>query len=232
MSDEFPDNAWYAVGGSDALASGDVIPVHLFGEERVAWRGDDGQSHVWQNRCVHRGMRLQYGFVDGDRLACRYHGWRFGGDARCEVIPAHPHMTPPDDYCIPAFQSADQGGLIWTAAGTPDEPPPEFPAGGEPLFCRTAAVSASPAATRQYVCRLATQEVAPGYFLMTNTYETSELTLAVAIQPSGKDCAQLHVVSATTTDGIDTQALRLYASAWTRRIRNAIEEQNRKEAVA
>ncbi|NBP72426.1 MAG: hypothetical protein EBU57_04455 [Alphaproteobacteria bacterium] len=44
MSDEFPDNAWYAVGGSDALASGDVIPVHLFGEERVAWRGTETAS--------------------------------------------------------------------------------------------------------------------------------------------------------------------------------------------
>ena len=119
MAENFPKDAWYAVGGAAMLAEGEVMPVKLFGEERVAWRGDDGESHVWHNRCIHRGMRLQYGFVDGDRLACRYHGWRFGGDAQCKKIPAHPTMAPPDDFRIPVFQSAEKNGLVWTTAGTP-----------------------------------------------------------------------------------------------------------------
>ena len=136
MSELFPKNAWYAVSGAATLAAGDVIPVQLFGEERVGWRGDNGESHVWQNQCVHRGMRLQFGFVDGDRLACRYHGWRFGGDAKCEVIPAHPDMTPPDDYCVPAFPSAEKHGLIWTTGEDTDSSPPDLPGGSDLIFCR------------------------------------------------------------------------------------------------
>ena len=93
MAEHFPRDAWYAVGGAAMLAEGEVMSVKLFGEERVAWRGDDGESHVWHNRCIHRGMRLQFGFVDGDRLACRF-GRRFGGDAQCkEFQPLWPRRT-------------------------------------------------------------------------------------------------------------------------------------------
>ena len=89
MSDLFPKDSWYALGGSAALDAGAVSPACLFGEERVVWRGEDGASHVWHNQCIHRGMRLQYGFVDQNRLSCRYHGWRFGiEDGACKEIPA------------------------------------------------------------------------------------------------------------------------------------------------
>jgi phenylpropionate dioxygenase-like ring-hydroxylating dioxygenase large terminal subunit len=73
-------------------------------------------------------MRLQFGFVDGRTgSSCRYHGWRFGGDGKCAYIPAHPDMTPPDDFCVPAFPSAAEAtGLIWTSTGDPGDSPPDL----------------------------------------------------------------------------------------------------------
>ncbi|MGB0629819.1 MAG: Rieske 2Fe-2S domain-containing protein [Alphaproteobacteria bacterium] len=232
MSQEYPLDAWYAVSGAAGLEAGDVMPVRLFGEERVAWRGDDGHSHVWQNSCVHRGMRLQYGYVDGNRLACRYHGWRFGGDAHCEFIPAHPEMTPPDDYCIPAFQSAEKGGLIWTTAGKPADSPPEFRGNGEPVFCRTVTVNASPATVGKYIAALSKQEIAPGYLLIQETYREFEIAVVVAVQPTDTHSCQLHVSSAPASSEQHTQALRLHVSAWARRTRDAIETESLKETAA
>ena len=63
-----PDN-WYAVGGSQGLPIGSVMPATILGKELVVWRDSGGAVHAWDNRCVHRGMRLSLGFVDGDMLA-------------------------------------------------------------------------------------------------------------------------------------------------------------------
>lgn len=232
MSELFPKDAWYAVGGATSLASGEVMPVQLFGEERVAWRGDDGESHVWQNRCVHRGMRLQYGFVDGDRLACRYHGWRFGGDAKCEVIPAHPDMTPPDDYCIPAFPSAENGGLIWTTGGEPAQSSPDLAGAEDMVFCRTVAVHAPAETAADIVAEAGLSVSAPGMYSGTISCDGADASTVVAIQPVNGAKSQLHVSAGRLETGDDVVTLRLSMSAWAMRLRDTIESANQKGAAA
>ncbi len=167
------------------------MPVRLFGEERVAWRGADGVAHVWHNRCLHRGMRLHLGFVDGDRLACRYHGWRFDGDGRCVRIPAHPDMTPPADFCIRAATAMEAGGLIWATLGVSGRPE-TISADGDAAFVCTVAVQA-PAA--RFVDVL--QEIAEGALESSGTglYEASSdgYRILFAVQPVLADKCQVHV---------------------------------------
>ena len=220
---EFPDNDWYAVAGSAALRPGDVMPVHLLGAEYVAWRGEDGASHVWQNRCIHRGMRLQYGFVDGDRLACRYHGWRFGAEGNCQYIPAHPDMTPPDDYCVPAQPSTESGRLIWATSGDPGSPAPDLSSFSNLVYCRSTAINAPP----ETVAEMLNDEpdatvVAPAVVSLAGNADAAD-TIVVAVQPVSDEKTQIHVLGVSPDASSDQTDLRLEISAWTRQFRQRAE---------
>lgn len=219
MSDLLTKDSWYAIGGSSALEAGEVSPACLFGEERVVWRGEDGVSHVWHNQCIHRGMRLQYGFVDGNRLSCRYHGWRFAGDGKCAYIPAHPEMTPPDDFCVPAYQSTERDGLIWTTTGEPDGAPPDLSGYEDLAFCRSMVIDTSPAQVDSAISDIAeSRPVAPG---VTAIDMSAGDTLVLAIQPMDDTKTQLHILAASA-DAAGAESRRR-ASAWAKKFRWQVE---------
>lgn len=235
---ELREDAWYAIGGSMSLNPGDVQPVHLFGVERVAWRDEDGESHVWHNRCIHRGMRLQYGFVDGNRLACRYHGWRFGGDGKCAYIPAHPDMTPPDDFCVPSSPSAEAGGLIWTTTGNPEDPPPDLSEFAALTFCRSIAIDRTPGAVESAAAgaefapfsaaqpdgTFSSRRIAPGVIAVEVSSGDGE-ALVLAIQPAGDAKTHLHVLATASAADTDIPDLRRHFSAWARHFRWHVENE-------
>lgn len=104
------------------------------GRELVIWRGADGEAHVWEDRCPHRGMRLSLGFVRENALNCLYHGWRYGAGAQCVRIPAHPDLTVPASIRASAYAARESGGIVWTQLeGTGDMPSLDLPASTEPL---------------------------------------------------------------------------------------------------
>lgn len=107
---------WSPVGLGAALAPGGVLRVVSEGRDIAVWRGEDGKTRAWENRCPHRGMRLSYGFVRGNRLTCLYHGWGYDGDGACVSIPAHPTLTPPKTIKVARYVCAEAAGLIWVAA--------------------------------------------------------------------------------------------------------------------
>jgi len=115
---------WHPVTLAAGLEPGTAEGTRLFGRELVVWRDESGQSHVWEDRCPHRGMRLSFGFVRGDRLACLYHGWQFDGAGQCRHIPSHPALTVPGTIRAPVEPSAERLGMVWTGAG-PGLPPDE-----------------------------------------------------------------------------------------------------------
>src|SRR3954464_11279820 len=79
-------SCWHPVGFADELG-GDPKRVRLLGEDLVAWRDSEGQPHVLRDLCIHRGTALSLGRVVGDRLMCPYHGWQYGSDGICRLIP-------------------------------------------------------------------------------------------------------------------------------------------------
>ena len=68
---------------------------------------------AWENRCPHRGMRLSYGFVRGESLACAYHGWHYNCSGQCHYIPAHPDLSPPQSIRPKIFSVKEYAGLLW-----------------------------------------------------------------------------------------------------------------------
>ncbi|MDV7136495.1 Rieske 2Fe-2S domain-containing protein [Williamsia muralis] len=79
---------WFQVAWSADLAIGDVVPLHYFGAELVAYRGNDGLAHVLDAHCQHLGANLAFGgCVVDDGIQCPFHGWVWDGRGRNVRIP-------------------------------------------------------------------------------------------------------------------------------------------------
>lgn len=116
---------WLPVALSGDLPPSRVMRAVIGQDESLdlaVWRSQSGKVHAWDNRCPHRGMRLSFGFVRGERLSCIYHGWQYGDGGACKHIPAHPEMVPPEAICAKTFGCAEADGLIWVCSETANEP--------------------------------------------------------------------------------------------------------------
>jgi nitrite reductase/ring-hydroxylating ferredoxin subunit len=117
---------WYAVTLSEALEAGTSAGTHLFGKEIVIWRDANGVAHAWEDRCPHRGMRLSFGFVRGDRIACLYHGWQYDAAGQCRYIPAHPDLKVPETICVSTYPCCERVGMVWVYSELGIETPPDL----------------------------------------------------------------------------------------------------------
>jgi len=137
---------WHPVAASGDLPFRHVYQAELWGQELAVWRADDGFVNVWENRCLHRGVRLSIGHNLGSELRCQYHGWRYANrSAGCTYIPAHPADAPARTICNRTFERVERYGLVWTALA----PDGAFPAvaaleGGPGLALRAIPVAAPP----------------------------------------------------------------------------------------
>lgn len=124
---------WHPVIASQHLR-GEPVACALLGESLVLWREhghaqEGDRVHAWADRCPHRGARLSMGRVltglHGARLECPYHGWQFGGEGRCQHVPAAPAFVPPAGHVATVFEAIERHGLVWVRLAVPQ---PELPA--------------------------------------------------------------------------------------------------------
>jgi len=120
---------WFPIAAGTDLAARHVFHARLLGRELAVWRADDGHPNAWENRCLHRGVRLTIGINDGAELVCRYHGWRYANrTAECTYIPAHPADAPARTVCNTRYPLIERHGLLWCAeAPGPATSLPELP---------------------------------------------------------------------------------------------------------
>jgi ferredoxin-NADP reductase/nitrite reductase/ring-hydroxylating ferredoxin subunit len=116
---------WFPVGRSDDAPHRHVHQAKLLGRELAVWRADDDVVNVWNNRCLHRGVRLTVGLNEGFELKCLYHGWRYASrTGGCTYIPAHPADAPAQSISNRTFPVVERYGLIWTTLEGDDAAPP------------------------------------------------------------------------------------------------------------
>ncbi|MFT4729485.1 MAG: ferredoxin-NADP reductase/nitrite reductase/ring-hydroxylating ferredoxin subunit [Granulosicoccus sp.] len=137
---------WHPIAASTDLVPRHVYHAQLTGRELAVWRADDGHVNVWENRCLHRGVRLSIGINDGRELVCQYHGWRYANrTAGCTYIPAHPADAPARTICNNQYPVVEKEGLIWS---TEADDQPELPAidyrAGDKLVLRAMPINATP----------------------------------------------------------------------------------------
>lgn len=119
--------SWHPVAAAQNLRAGENAIATLLNDQPLAlWRSAGGSMQAWEDRCPHRGVPLSLGRVDGDRLACAYHGWQYAAqDGRCVAIPAMPNQPVPGKVCVKTYPVQERQGLVWVQlARTADETPP------------------------------------------------------------------------------------------------------------
>ena len=152
----YSKSAWYPIAAETDLPFRHVFHAMLLGREFAVWRADDDTVNVWENRCLHRGVRLSIGTNEGTELRCQYHGWRYANrTAACTYIPAHPANAPARTIRNRTYQVRRAYGLVWSGID-PIEEFPRFPAlaTAEPLPMRAIPVNASAAETLAGLCSL------------------------------------------------------------------------------
>lgn len=104
---------WYPVAFSREVRE-KPLGVKLLDERMVLYRLADDTVHAARDLCLHRGVPLSMGFIEGDNLVCAYHGFRYDGEGRCVCIPAHPGAGIPPKLRLQSYPTVERYGLIWT----------------------------------------------------------------------------------------------------------------------
>jgi phenylpropionate dioxygenase-like ring-hydroxylating dioxygenase large terminal subunit len=117
---------WHPIARVEELDGAGPFAARLLGEDVVFWRSASS-FYAWRDLCVHRGTRLSLGHVvGGDRLECPYHGWTYGADGRCVLMPAHPEQTPPAKACVTVYKARVEYGVVWACLGSGSRDVPRF----------------------------------------------------------------------------------------------------------
>jgi 5,5'-dehydrodivanillate O-demethylase len=111
---------WQPVAISDDVAPGHAIPIRVMCEDLTLYRGRGGKPFIVDQRCPHRLTLLHTGWIEGDCIRCRYHGWKFDGGGQCVEMPAEEPGFPPK-VRITSYPAADYGGIVfaWLGEGAP-----------------------------------------------------------------------------------------------------------------
>lgn len=120
-------NLWYVAAFSSELTD-QPIKVRMLSRDFVLFRGDDGAVVCLSNVCPHRGVSLAEGKCQGGTIACPQHGWQFGGDGHCALIPSQNKdfkMLP--GAKVDSYPTEERCGLIWTFLGDKPETAPPIP---------------------------------------------------------------------------------------------------------
>jgi nitrite reductase/ring-hydroxylating ferredoxin subunit len=227
-------SGWHPVALSMSIEPGSSAGTHIEGREYVVWRDKSCVAHVWEDRCPHRGMKLSFGFVRGDHIACLYHGWQYDTAGRCRYVPAHPDLEVPPTIKVPVFKAIEAMGMIWTTSA-PDEERPTTPAGpSEVVPVRSLYVdtdsSALLAALQADPPSPFTGDGAPSTVSAGDNLwriSTGKDSLFAGIQNLGQNRAALHLV----IDGpasVYAGAGQTHFLAWTTALRQALEDGSRR----
>ncbi len=113
---------WQPVYRIRDLPRGDAKPVEILGEKFTLYRGEDGQPRMVDYRCPHRACPLSLGWVEGNALRCRYHGWRFDETGQCVEQP-NEDVSFAHKIRLSTYPVREYAGLIFAYLGEGDPPP-------------------------------------------------------------------------------------------------------------
>ncbi len=113
---DFPFNAWYAAAW-DAELRRELFPRTICGKKLVLYRRADGSPAALEDACWHRLLPLSMGRLDGDNVACGYHGLIFNSDGRCVYMPAQETINPA--ACVRSYPVVEKHRFVWIWMGDP-----------------------------------------------------------------------------------------------------------------
>lgn len=109
-----PDG-WFVVAEGSDLGPGETTTLHVFGEDVVLYRTDDGEPRMVDAYCAHLGAHLGVGGrVEGGCLRCPFHGWLYDGDTgKCQEIPYGDMDRIPSRAKVRSYPCVERNHMIW-----------------------------------------------------------------------------------------------------------------------
>jgi phenylpropionate dioxygenase-like ring-hydroxylating dioxygenase large terminal subunit len=131
-------NAWYVVAARDEFDR-TLKQRWVLGEPVCFYETADGRPVVVDDRCAHRRFPLSRSILrDDDSIQCKYHGYRFGTDGQCQLIPGG---GDPTNVSIRSYPTVQRGPFVWIWTGDHPEaadedliPFPSYEVEGEGYF--------------------------------------------------------------------------------------------------
>jgi 5,5'-dehydrodivanillate O-demethylase oxygenase subunit len=124
---------WHPVYRAEDLPPGRAVPIEILSEKFTLYRGESGNVYIADFRCAHRGTQLSTGWVEGDCLRCRYHGWRYDSAGQCVEQPGELESFAAK-IRIATYPAREYLGLIFGYFGQGEPAPfrryPDFEAPG------------------------------------------------------------------------------------------------------
>ncbi|MBX9758282.1 MAG: Rieske 2Fe-2S domain-containing protein [Beijerinckiaceae bacterium] len=124
LAGRFLRSFWQPVFLSEKIAPGRALPLQVLDERFTIYRGQSGKVVIVGERCAHRGSRLSVGRVEGDCIACIYHGWTYNADGQCVGQPAEKRGFA-HSVKIRSCPTREYHGLVFAYLGHGE--PPQFP---------------------------------------------------------------------------------------------------------
>ncbi|MDB5575702.1 MAG: hypothetical protein JWR80_878 [Bradyrhizobium sp.] len=112
---------WQPIGVSKDYEQGVPKRVKSIGTFYTLYRGEDSALRLTQDRCPHRSTSLAYGWVEGNDIRCRYHGWKFDGNGRGKEFPAET-ATYASKICLKTYPVKEYLGVVFAFLGDGDPP--------------------------------------------------------------------------------------------------------------
>jgi nitrite reductase/ring-hydroxylating ferredoxin subunit len=216
------DVGWYPVALSNGLEPGRSTGTRLFDQELCIWRDVGGDSHAWEDRCPHRGMRLSFGFVRGDRIVCLYHGWNYDSHGQCRLIPAHPDLEVPATIRVATYQCVEQLGMLWVYSNREVAAPPPPPIDvDEVVPVRSLYVDCEPGIVMQTLSARSKNLASNSMTLLS--LDADGHNSLIGVQPYGKAKTALHIVLVGPLKTRHAAAQHAVA-AWSEEFRRVLEE--------
>lgn len=107
---------WQPVCRSQDLPAGRAVPIRILCDNFTLYRGETGAAHIVAFRCAHRGTQLSTGWVEGDCIRCRYHGWKYEGNGQCVEQPGEDELFA-SKVKIGSYPTREYLGLIFAFLG-------------------------------------------------------------------------------------------------------------------
>jgi len=120
---DFPRNAWYVVACSPEVKE-EPLARRVLNTPVVLFRDENGQAVALFDRCPHRGLPLSMGRLKAGMVECRYHGFTFGGDGACRIIPSQEAVSAA--IGVPSYPLVERYHWLWTWVGDPARADPSL----------------------------------------------------------------------------------------------------------
>jgi phenylpropionate dioxygenase-like ring-hydroxylating dioxygenase large terminal subunit len=120
---DWPRNCWYAAA-YDVELKRQLLPRRIAGRNLVLYRRQDGTPTALENACWHRLLPLSEGSLEGDDVACGYHGLVFNAEGRCVFMPSQQTINPAAR--VRSYPVVERHRFVWVWTGDPALADPEL----------------------------------------------------------------------------------------------------------